>query len=442
MKPRVLVVDDDPGVRYTLREILETADTEVFEAEDGLRALAWLGRERADLVITDLRMPNLDGMKLLGQIRTLSDPPKVIVLTAHGSERHAVEAMKLGAYDYFAKPFDADVVLGGVERAVASVRREQENEQLRAELLLSRHMVFASAAMRQLALLVYRIAPRDVTVLITGPSGVGKERLAEAIVAGSPRSGRPFVRMNCAAVPQELAESELFGHARGAFTGAVKARPGLFREAGSGTLLLDEVGELSLGTQGKLLRVLEERRVRPVGEEATVDLDVRLICATNRDLRQEVQAGRCREDLYYRINVVELHIPPLCERLDDLPLLIEHFLSRYTERFGTGPLGIPPRIRQALVHRPYLGNVRELEHTIERMVALSSGGVADEVSLGGASAGAAAPAFGLKERVEAFERGLIVKELRETGGNRSEAARNLGIGRVTLLDKMKKYRLE
>ena len=311
MKPKILVVDDDPGVRYTLREILETADTEVVEAEDGLAALDWLGEERADLVITDLRMPRLDGMKLLARIGALPDPPKVIVLTAHGSERHAVEAMKLGAYDYFAKPFDADVVLGGVERAVASVRRDQENEQLRAELLLSRHLVFASEAMRQLALLVYRIAPRDVTVLITGPSGTGKERLAEAVVAGSPRAGRPFVRMNCAAVPPELAEAELFGHTRGAFTGAVKARPGLFREADSGSLLLDEVGELSLGTQGKLLRALQERRVRPIGEEREVEVDVRLLCATNRDLKQEVVAGRFRDDLYYRINVVEIRVPPL-----------------------------------------------------------------------------------------------------------------------------------
>ena len=442
MKPRILVVDDDPGVRYTLREILETADTEVFEVEDGLAALAWLGHERADLVITDLRMPRLDGMKLLEQIGALPDRPKVIVLTAHGSERHAVEAMKLGAWDYFAKPFDADVVLGGVERAVASVRRDQENERLRAELLLSRHMVFASEAMRKLALLVYRIAPRDVTVLITGPSGSGKERLAEAVVAGSPRAGHPFVRMNCAAVPAELAEAELFGHTRGAFTGAIKARPGLFREADSGSLLLDEVGELSLGTQGKLLRALQERRVRPIGEEREVEVDVRLLCATNRDLKQEVVAGRFREELYYRINVVELRISPLVERPDDIPLLVDHFLGIYTEHFGTGPLVVPAKIRQALVHGAYQGNVRELEHTIERMVALSSGGVVDEISLESSPSQQAPTAFGLKERVDAFERGILAKELRETGGNRSEAARRLGIGRVTLLDKMKKYGLE
>jgi two-component system response regulator HydG len=303
-------------------------------------------------------------------------------------------------------------------------------------------MVFGSEAMKKLGLLVYRIAPRDVTVLITGPSGSGKERLAEAVVAGSPRSGRPFVRMNCAAVPQELAEAELFGHTRGAFTGAVKARPGLLREADAGTLLLDEVGELSLATQGKLLRALQERRIRPIGEEREVEVDVRLICATNRDLKQEVAAGRFREDLYYRINVVELRVPPLSERLDDIPPLIDHFLGLYTERFGTGPLTIPPKIRQALRHGGYQGNVRELEHAIERMVALSSDGVVDEVSLESSASSRDETTFGLKERVEAFERGLIARALRETGGNRSEAARNLGIGRVTLLDKLKKYGLE
>jgi two-component system response regulator HydG len=442
VKPRVLVVDDDAGVRYTLREILESAEIEVFESEDGAAALEWLGRERADLVITDLRMPHLDGMKLLGRIGSLPDAPKVIVLTAHGSERHAVEAMKLGAYDYFAKPFDADVVLKGVERAVASVRRDQENEQLRAELLLSRHLVFASEPMKRLALLVYRVAPRDVSVLITGPSGVGKERLAEALVAGSPRAKSPCVRMNCAAVPAELAEAELFGHTRGAFTGAVKARSGLFREASGGTLFLDEVSELSLAVQGKLLRALQEKRVRPVGEEREEPIDVRLLCATNRDLKQEVLSARFREDLYYRINVVELRVPPLSERPEDVPFLIEHFLRKYTDHFGTGPLTVPEPVRQELIGRSYPGNVRELEHTIERLVALSSGGVVDRPALETPAECAEGAGFGLKERVEAFERGLIARELRDSAGNRSEAARRLNIGRVTLLDKMKKYGLE
>ncbi len=442
MKPRILVVDDDAGVRYTLREILESADTDVFEAEDGHEALDWLAREHADLVITDLRMPRMDGMKLLAELSTVPDRPTVIVLTAHGSERHAVEAMKRGAYDYFAKPFDADAVLAVVERAVASVRREQENERLRAELHLARHLVFASDAMRDVAWVLFRVAPRDVTVLITGPSGTGKERLAEALVAGSTRAKRPFVRMNCAAVPADLAEAELFGHARGAFTGAVKARDGLFREASGGTLLLDEVGELSLRTQGKLLRALQEHRIRPVGEDRELEVNVRVLCATNRDLRQEVAQGRFREDLFYRINVVEIRIPPLSERGEDIPPLIDHFVSKYAERFGTGPLALAPGLREKLMRQPYPGNVRELEHAIERLVALSSGGIVDELAPGSATCEATASSFGLKERVEAFERGILARELRETGGNRSEAARRLAIGRVTLLDKMKKYGLE
>jgi DNA-binding NtrC family response regulator len=442
VRPRILVVDDDAGVRYTLKEILESTDLEVAEAADGLAALDWLRREPADLVITDLLMPRLDGMGLLARLAELPGAPRAIVLTAHGSERHAVEAMKLGAYDYFAKPFDADLVLKVVERAVAAVRRDAENEQLRAELALARHLVFAADAMRRLALLVARVAPRDVTVLLTGASGTGKERVAEAIVAASTRAARPFVRFNCAAVPAELAEAELFGHARGAFTGAVRARGGLFREAHGGTLLLDEVGELDLATQGKLLRALQERRVRPVGEDRELAVDVRLIAATNRDLRADVAAGRFREDLFYRLNVVEIRVPPLAERPADVPVLIDHFLRKYVDRFGTGEVTLAPALRRRLEAAAYPGNVRELEHRIERLVALSAGGVVDEPA-GAAAADAAAPAgLGLKERVEAFERGLLTEELRRTGGNRSEAARRLGVSRVTLLDKLKKYGLE
>jgi two-component system response regulator HydG len=350
--------------------------------------------------------------------------------------------MKLGAYDYLTKPFDADAVLKVVERAVASVRRDQENEQLRAELLLSRHLVFASEAMRRVALLVHRVAPRDVTVLLQGPSGTGKERVAEAVVAASARATAAFVRFNCAAMPRELAEAELFGHSRGAFTGAHKARPGLFREAHGGTVLLDEIGELDLATQGKLLRALQEHRVRPVGEDREVEVDVRLICATNRDLRAEVAAGRFRDDLYYRLNVVEIRVPPLAERPEDVPLLIDHFLRRYADRFGLGPVTLAPEMRAQLVAASYPGNVRELQHRIERLVALSSGGVIEQASLDDAAGPVGASTLGLKERVEAFERGLLAEALHAAGGNRSETARRLGISRVTLLDKLKKHGLE
>ncbi|HVI92817.1 MAG TPA: sigma-54 dependent transcriptional regulator, partial [Anaeromyxobacter sp.] len=261
---RVLVVDDDAGVRYTLREILASAGVEVDEAADGVEALGRLDARPASLVVTDLRMPRMDGMELLRRVQARAPAPRVVVITAHGSERQAVDAMKAGAYDYFRKPFDNDELLAVVRRALESVRLAHENERLTGELVLSRSMVFASDAMRRLATLVARVAPRDVTVLVTGESGTGKERVAEAIVRASGRADRPFVRFNCAALSPELAEAELFGHARGAFTGAVRARPGLFGEADGGTILLDEVGELAPPAQAKLLRVLQEGEVRPV----------------------------------------------------------------------------------------------------------------------------------------------------------------------------------
>jgi two-component system response regulator HydG len=438
MRPIVLIVDDDAGVRYTLREILEAQDLEVHEADGGTAALAWLAARRADLVITDLRMPGGDGLALLEQLRTLPDAPRAVLITAHGSERQAVAAMKLGALEYLTKPFDVDEIVAVVERAVSSVRTLRENEQLRAELHLSRHMVFASAAMRKLALLVHRVAPRDVTVLISGASGTGKERVAEAIVAASPRAGRPFARFNCAALPRELAEAELFGHTRGAFTGAQRERAGLFREAAGGTVFLDEIGELDLATQGKLLRVLQERVVRPLGEDRDVAVDVRILAATNRDLGREAAAGRFRQDVLYRLRVVEIRVPSLAERADDIPLLIDHFLRRFGDRFAVANPVLGDALRARLVASPYPGNVRELEHTIERLVAMSPSSVIDD-SLDEAPE-TPAP-LGLREQLEAFERELIARELDRAGGNRSETARRLHIGRVTLLEKMKKHGL-
>jgi two-component system response regulator HydG len=438
VKPTILVVDDDAGVRYTLREILEAQDIEVHEADGGAAAQAWLARRRADLVITDLRMPGGDGFALLEALRAMPDAPRAVMITAHGSERQAVAAMKLGAIDYFAKPFDIDEIAAVVERAVASVRAVRENEQLRAELHLGRHMVFASPALRRLALLVHRVAPRDVTVLITGPSGSGKERLAEAIVAASARARRPFVRFNCAALASGLAEAELFGHARGAFTGAHRERAGLFREAAGGTLLLDEVAELDAACQAKLLRALQEGKVRPVGEDREVAVDVRVLAATNRDLAREAAAGRFRQDLFYRLQVVELHVPPLAERPEDVAPLVDHFLRRFADRFAVAEPVLAPGLRERLGAASYPGNVRELEHRIERLVALSSGGVIEDTADAPA---VAATRVGLRAQMDAFERGLIARELDAAGGNRSEAARNLGIGRVTLLEKLKKHGL-
>jgi DNA-binding NtrC family response regulator len=455
--PRVLVVDDDDGVRYTVSSVLEESGLEVEAVGSGEAALARLaapGGAPFHLVITDLRMPGIDGLEVLRRVREPAAHheavPRVILITAHGSERAAVEAMKLGAYDYFRKPFEIEELLAVVQRAVESVRLSAENERLASELNLSRSLVFASPAMSRLALLIGRVAPRDVTVLISGESGTGKERVAEAIVRASPRARAPFVRFNCAALTPELAEAELFGHTRGAFTGAARARTGLFREAHTGTMLLDEVGELDGRTQANLLRVLQEGEVRPVGEDRPTTVDVRIIAATNRDLEAMVHAGTFREDLYYRLKVVRLHIPPLRERPEDVPVLARHFLDRYAERFATGPLAPPAGLDDRLLAHAWPGNVRELENAIESLVALSVDGELDLELLPG-SEGRAAPgaedaepgrAATLKDRIDAYERGLIATALQQVKGNRTEAAKALGISRATLHEKLRKHRFE
>lgn len=441
--PRVLVVDDDKALRYTLRGILEDAGITVDEAADGEAALA-LAEQDANyhLIITDLRMPNLDGLALVARLKRIQHNARVILLTAHGSERTAVKAMQQGAYDYFRKPFDVDELLAVVERAVENVRLFADNERLTAELQLARAMVFASSAMKQLALLAHRVAAKEVTVLISGESGTGKERLAEALVRSSPRASQPFVRFNCAALTPELAEAELFGHARGAFTGAVQSRMGLFRKAHGGTLLLDEVAELDLRTQAKLLRVLQEREVRPVGEDRPQTVDVRIIAATHTDLGQAVQQGRFRQDLFYRLNVVSLHLPPLRDRPEDIPVLARHFLDLYGNRFGSGPLELSATLTSRLLSYHWPGNVRELSNSIESLVALSPPGKLDLDALPSSqSAGPRETRATLEHRTQAYERGLLVEALAEAGGNRSEAARLLGIGRATLYEKLKKHQL-
>jgi two-component system, NtrC family, response regulator HydG len=461
---RILVVDDDAGVRYTLQEILRDAGFSVALAEHGEQALGMSRVEHFDLVISDLRMTPMDGLALLEALRTEQPRLRVILITAHGSERHAVAAMKLGAYDYFRKPFDLDELLAVVSRAIETVRLAEDNERLASEGNFAQSLVFRSKSMGRLALLAGRVAPRDVTVLILGESGTGKERVAEVIVRASKRAEKPFVRFNCATLATELAEAELFGHARGAFTGAERKRCGLFREAHQGTLLLDEIGELDLNLQAKLLRVLQDGEVRPVGEDRAVAVDVRIIAATHRDLGQLVENRRFREDLLYRLKVVTLEVPALRERRDDIALLARHFLQRYAERFGTGPLRVKDELFRKLEAHDWPGNVRELENTIEAMVALSVDGELDMTQLpaeisgktatenAGRGAGkdatdqptAIAPrttptGLPLKQRVEAYERGLIVTALETSGGNRQKAARILGLSRATLHDKLHRY---
>jgi len=337
-----------------------------------------------------------------------------------------------------------------VNRALESLRLSAENERLTSESNFAQSLVFRSASMSRLAVLVSRAGPRDVTVLINGESGTGKERVAEALVRASARAERPFVRFNCATLTAELAEAELFGHTKGAFTGAQRSRSGLFREAHGGTLLLDEIGELDLSLQAKLLRVLQEGEVRPVGEDRSFDVDVRIIAATHCDLAERVKTGQFRDDLYYRLKVVSLTVPPLRERSDDIAVLARHFLQRVSERFGTGPLHIPAELFERLFAYDWPGNVRELENAIEALVALSVDGEVDLSLLPGQaseeSRRVSLPSEGsqgltFKQRVEAYERGLVVTALEAADGNRREAARRLGLSRATLHDKLHRYGL-
>ncbi len=438
MTHRILVVDDEPAIRYSLRCIFEEEGFAVEEAADARAAIERVAAGGIDLVITDLRMPGMDGLELLDALLARPRAPRVIIVTAHGDERTAVTAMKRGATDYFAKPFDNDEVVAVVRRTLEAVRLREENRRLRAELALARFMVFESEAMRRVAERVERAAKRDLNVLITGESGTGKELVAQALVKASPRADKPYVRFNCAALSPSLAEAELFGHAAGAFTGARGARRGLFREADGGTLLLDEVGELDPRIQGALLRVLQEGEVRPVGADRPVRVDVRILAATNRDLEAEVEAGRFREDLYYRLHVVTIHLPPLRERPEDIVPLAEHFARRAAAAYGLGDVRLSPGLLRRLEANPWPGNVRALQHTIESLVALADGPVIDDDGVERLVGGAE---LDLKARVAAFEKRIIAEALARHGGNRSACARALGISRVTLIDKLRRYGL-
>jgi two-component system response regulator AtoC len=462
----VLLVDDEPGVLFTLSELLTERGHRALTARSGGEALAKL--EEADAVITDLSMPGMSGLELMGQIVQRDPALPVILLTAHGSERVAVAAMKQGAYDYIAKPFDIDELAVVIERALEARHLRIDNRRLSAEQTLGRRIIGDSKPMRRLLEATSRIATRDVTVLVRGETGTGKEFVAELLHAQSTRAKKPLIRFNCAALPAELADAELFGHVRGAFTGATTGRPGFFAQADGGTLILDEVGELPPAIQAKLLRALQEGEIQPVGSGRIEKVNVRVVASTNRDLAAEAKAGTFREDLYYRLAVVELVVPPLRDRKDDIPALAEEFGRRYGDRFGLGTITLEPALVDALVRTDWPGNVRQLENTIARLAALSAGGtitLADYQAASGTAPSSSAElpittdaadagdehahpvtdarsGPSLKEQVEAFERGLVARALDSTGGNQSEAARRLGVSRVTLIDKMKKYGLE
>ena len=437
---KILIVDDEAQVRFSLTEVLGDAGHLVVAAADGAEALH-LCDDDVDAVVTDLSMPGIDGLELLAALHRRDRELPVLLLTARGSERIAVQAMKAGAYDYLVKPFDIDELVLALARASEARGLRRDRRRLLAERGLERPIVGDSPALRRVLDLAARVAERGLPALVVGETGTGKELIADLLHAGSPRARGPLVRFNCAAIPGDLADAELFGHARGAFTGATAARRGYFAQADGGTLVLDEVAELPPAIQAKLLRALQSGEIQPLGAKIET-VDVRVVACTHRDLRLEVAAGRFREDLFYRLAVVELRVPPLRERREDIPVLADSFARRYAAHFGLDAVRLEPALLQQLAARPWPGNVRELENTVARLVALSSGGSIGPEQPGDPTVPTTAPvAANLRAQVEAFERGLVEQALRAAAGNHSEAARKLGMSRVTLLDKLKKYGL-
>ena len=461
-KERILVVDDEPDMLSSCQRLLSRSGYEVKVAQSGREALRILKEEPFDLILTDLRMPEMDGMEVLRLSREQSPDSAVIVFTGYGTIQDAVMAMKSGASDFVTKPFSPDHLLLAVEKAVGNLRLAAENRALKGQLeerFSFDNIVGRGPAMREVFDAIRKIADTNANVLITGESGTGKELIARSIHANSSRKNRPFVPLNCGGIPEHLVESELFGHEKGAFTGAAATRPGLLEFASTGTFFMDEISELPLNLQVKLLRVLEDRRIRRVGSNREIDIDIRLISATNRNIQQMVKEGVFREDLFYRVNTFVIHLPPLLERMDDLPLLAVHFLKRYAKSTSKVVEGIAPEVMSVLKSHAWNGNVRELQHVIERAVALTTEGVVRLEDLPdqlwrGADEGAGEssseershfdlPFKDAKEAmIESFERKYILKLLSKHKGNISRAAEGSGIDRRSLHRLLVKHRIE
>ncbi|MFA6899697.1 MAG: sigma-54 dependent transcriptional regulator [Desulfurivibrionaceae bacterium] len=454
---RLLIIDDEANMRHMLSLLTGKAGYVVTLAENGQEGLDILAKQEADLILCDLKMPRLNGLGFLAKIKEMDVDAPIVMMSAYAAIEDAVEAMKAGAYDFITKPFKADEVLLTLERAGEHLKLRRENQLLRRRLddLEGMHgldgMVAKSSAMLAFLKTAAKAARYDTTVLITGESGTGKELVARGIHRKSGRAGKPFLAINCGGMPESLLESELFGYVKGAFTGAEKNRNGIFQEADGGTLFLDEIGELPLDAQVKLLRVLQEREVRPVGGLRTTPVDVRVLAATSRDLEEEVKAGRFREDLFYRLNVIRLHVPPLRERLEDLPLLCIDLLNRIAIKLGREPCDLPPASLGILLRHHWPGNVRELENALERAAVLAEGNMILPEHLPENLAGlaesrqpniaTALATFSLKEGQRELEKVLIARALAATGGNKTKAGHMLEISYPSLLSKMKEYGL-
>jgi len=447
---RILVVDDEKNYLVVLQALLTEEGYEVLTAPSGARALSLVEDDEPDLLITDMRMPRMSGVELIGQLRESFPQLPVIVMTAYGTVENAVEAMKAGAVDYITKPFENQELLLTVGRALRLNRLMTQNRLLREELGKGRgfdQIVGESRAMKEVYELVDKVAAAKATVLITGESGTGKELIARAIHERSPRAGEPFVAVNCMALTETLLESELFGHEKGAFTGAANRRKGRFELADKGTLFLDEVGEIAQSLQVKLLRVLQEKTFERVGGSQPLTVDVRIVAATNRDLAQAVADGDFREDLFYRLNVVRIDLPPLRERKEDLPALVAHFVQKYAAETGRQPPKVSPDAMRRIYDHAWPGNVRELENALERAVILAGGEVLPsdlplEVRPGQEQAPSGLPrGMTITEAVEDLEIRMIRRALEASQGVQAHAAEALGITKSNLAYKIKKYGL-
>ena len=447
---RVLVVDDEENIRLVLSTSLRKQGYKVEQAASAEQALEVFDRFGPDFVLADVRMPGMSGIEFCAEIKRRSLQAVVIVMSAYGSVDLALEAIRAGAYDYLAKPFKQDEVLLLLRKAEEHERLRRENQALRAEARKRysfNDLLGKSAGMQQVFRTVEKVAAYRTTVLIHGESGSGKELVARAVHLCSPRSAKPFVAINCGAIPESLMESELFGHKRGAFTDAYADKQGIFQEAHQGTLFLDEVGELPPKLQVKLLRALQEGQVRPLGDSRDVEVNVRVIAATIRDLSKEVERGAFREDLYYRLNVLQISIPPLRDRLEDIPLLVDHFVERNNQRLGTEIRGVDPGALRLLLNHNWPGNVRELENLIERAVVLAEDDVIAAEDLPERLREPVNPVamvlssgdLSIKKAVRVIEENLIRRALEKTGGNRTAAAKLLEISHRALLYKVKDY---
>jgi len=449
---RVLVVDDEENLRLVLRTLLRRHGYEVETAVSGEDALGMVDSFGPDVVLTDVRMPKMGGLDLLTTLKAKGNEATVIVMSAYGNMDQALEAMKAGAYDYVQKPFKPDEVVLALRKAEERELLRRENRALRDEIRKEHRfddILAKSQKMLDIFRTISKIAEYKTTVLVAGESGVGKELVARAIHHRSTRRGGPFVAVNCGAIPENLLESELFGHKKGAFTDAVQDRRGLFEEADGGSLFLDEIGELPLALQVKLLRVLEEEKIRRVGDVRDIKIDVRIITATHRDLPSETKAGRFREDLFYRLNVLPILVPPLRERREDIPLLIDHFVARNNTRLGTSIRGLDTESRRLLFEYPWPGNVRELENTIERAMVLAEGDqiVAQDLperlreARDPVQTQLASGELSVKKTMRIVEEILIRRALQRTRGNRTRAAEILEISHRALLYKIKDYQI-